>query len=427
MRETTMREFVNERTGERCVRIDHKSGLPIFVWPKAGYASSYAAFATKYGSIDNVFEVNGKQTTVPAGIAHYLEHKLFENEDCDAFEKYAKTGASANAYTSFDRTVYLFSCTGDITPSLEILLDFVQSPYFTEASVQKEQGIIGQEIRMGEDSPFRRVLYNMLRGMYHRHPVNIEIAGTVESIAEITPELLYDCYHAFYNLHNMVLSVAGNVTPEQVIAVADRLLKPAPDHIVARSAVDEPADIVTDRVEEAMPVAAPLFCLGYKLPMTGTQCVDQTTSAAAEVLAELLTGTASPLYAKLMADGLINQSFEAEFFDGPGYAMWLFEGESRDPDAVAAAISEEIERLRREGVDEDDFVAARNALYGEMVAGLNSSVRCGEMLVSDYFYDREPFGALAAASSLQKSDVERLLAAGLDKTRSTLSIICPIK
>ena len=174
-------------TGEALHRIDHASGLTIFVYPKKSYRSSYAMFGTRYGSVDTAFIKDGKRVEVPAGIAHYLEHKLFENEDCDAFERYAKTGASANAFTSFDVTAYLFGCADHFFESLEILLDFVQKPYFTEATVQKEQGIIGQEIRMCDDSPDRRVLFNLLRAMYREHPVRIDIAGTVESIAQITP------------------------------------------------------------------------------------------------------------------------------------------------------------------------------------------------------------------------------------------------
>lgn len=425
MAESSFREIRNERTGERCVRIDHPSGLPIFVWPKEGYQSSYAVFATKYGSIDNAFEVDGRPTVVPAGIAHYLEHKLFENEDCDAFEQYAKTGASANAYTSFERTAYLFTCTGDITPSLEILLNFVQSPYFTKETVEKEQGIIGQEIRMCEDSPGRRVLFNMLRGLYHRHPVNIEIAGTVESIAEITPELLYDCYRTFYNLHNMVLAVAGNVTPEQVAAVADRLLKPAAEWKLSRADLEEPETVVSARVEESMPVAAPLFYLGYKQPMNGMDCASAAELTAADVLLELLAGKSSPLYARLMAEGLINPSFGSEYFEGPGFGVWLFAGESRDPDAVQAALQEEIDRLRLKGIDSADFEAARNALYGRMVSGFNDVENCGDSLVSDYFYGREPFGLLEAAASLTLDDVRTLLERSLRPENSTLSIIRP--
>ena len=193
-------KLTNARVGEQCYRLRHPSGLSIYVWPKPGYKACYATFAARYGSIDTAFMRLGDAapTVVPAGIAHYLEHKLFESEDGDAFSRYAKTGASANAYTSFDRTAYLFSCTDRFEESLEILLDFVQSPYFTEETVKKEQGIIGQEIRMCEDNPERRVLFNLLRGLYAVHPVRLDIAGTVESIAEITPELLYGCYETFY-------------------------------------------------------------------------------------------------------------------------------------------------------------------------------------------------------------------------------------
>ena len=424
MDKPAMRDYVDERTGERCVRIDHPSGLPIFVWPKPGYQSGYAVFATRYGSIDTAFEQDGVKTEVPAGIAHYLEHKLFENEDCDAFERYAKTGASANAYTSFDRTAYLFSCTGRLEESLEILLDFVQSPYFTEETVKKEQGIIGQEIRMCEDSPSRRVLFNLLKALYHRHPVNIDIAGTVESIADITPELLYGCYRQFYNLRNMALCVAGNVTPEQVLTVADRALKPAPPFTLERTPVDEPEAAVQERVEAVMPVSAPLFYLGFK-EAAGGRVRTPEELAAADVLLELLTGKASPLYARLMKQGLINTSFGAEFFEGPGYAAWLFGGESRDPDAAADAIRAEIDRLRREGVPPGDFIAARNAVYGRIVASLNDVENCGDSLVSDHFYSREPFSLIDAAATLGVQSVETMLRDGLKPAASALSVIRP--
>ncbi|MBR1731449.1 MAG: insulinase family protein, partial [Ruminococcus sp.] len=182
--------------GDKYYKIDHESGLTIYLYPKKDYNSKYAIFGTRYGSVNNAFSLDGGEVKkVPDGIAHYLEHKMFECEDGDAFLKYAKTGANANAYTSFDKTCYLFSCADNFDESLEILLDFVQRPYFTEETVAKEQGIIGQEIRMYDDSAEWRVMFNMLEKMYHTHPVQLDIAGTVESIAEITPELLYDCYY----------------------------------------------------------------------------------------------------------------------------------------------------------------------------------------------------------------------------------------
>ena len=223
-----MKYIKNEVLNEGYYEIDSDSGLKIFVYPKPKHNSTYAIFGTKYGSIDCAFKIDDSETVkVPEGITHYLEHKLFESEDGDAFSKYAKTGASANAYTSFDKTCYLFSTGDNFDESLKILLDFVQQPYFTEQTVQKEQGIIGQEITMYDDDPGWRVYFNLLRAIYHKNPVRIDIAGTIESISHINAELLYKCYNSFYNLHNMVLVVCGNVTPEQVLSIANERLKPS--------------------------------------------------------------------------------------------------------------------------------------------------------------------------------------------------------
>ena len=416
--------FTHPASGETCCFTVHKSGLPIYVWEKPNYNSNYAIFATKYGSVDTTFTVNGRSLTVPEGIAHYLEHKLFENEDCDAFAQYAKTGASANAYTSFDVTAYLFSATGDITPSLEILLDFVQKPYFTPETVQKEQGIIGQEIRMCEDSPSRCVLFNMLQGLYHNHPVRVDIAGTVESIAQITDTLLYDCYHAFYNLHNMVLAVAGNVTMEQVLAVADRMLKDAPDWEMDRPAPDEPDTAMKHRVEQVMPVAAPLFCLGIKETLEG-ECVSAKRAAAVNLLMPLLAGRGSKLYADLLDRALINESFSAEYFDGRSFAMAMFSGESGDPDAVADAIFDEIDRVRKDGFEQAAFDAAKRALYGAQLRAFNQAETCGDMLIADHFFGRTPFEFIEAVATVTKEDVEQLLNDGFTRDRSCLSVVLP--
>lgn len=199
----------SERLGESYSVFHHPSGLDVLVWKMEGFTTTEAIFATKYGSIYNCFKTKDSKDfiNVPEGIAHFLEHKLFENEDTDVFDLYAKTGANANAFTSFDETAYTFSCSENWEDSLEILLDFVQKPYFTEQSVAKEQGIIGQEIKMCADSPERQCFYNLLKALYVNHPIKIDIAGTVDTIAEITPDLLYECYYTFYNLHNMVLAI----------------------------------------------------------------------------------------------------------------------------------------------------------------------------------------------------------------------------
>ncbi|MBQ7038384.1 MAG: insulinase family protein [Clostridia bacterium] len=422
-------EYTCSHTGERCYYMRHASGLPIYVWPKEGYASSYAVFATDYGAIDTAYidPETGKTVELPAGIAHYLEHKLFENEECDAFERYAKTGANANAYTSFDHTAYLFSCTQNLTESLEILLDFVQDPYFTEQTVEKERGIIGQEIRMCEDSPSRTVFCNLLTALYYRHPVRIDIAGTVDSIAEITPELLYGCYESFYDLQNMVLSVSGNVTCEQVEEVADRLLKPSRGNVPPRAPVAEPHTAAQARIEVRMPVAEPLFYLGYKVPLDGMKSESPQALAAAEVLQEILGSRANPLYADLMRRGLINASFGLEYFDGPGYGVWILGGESKDPEAVCEAFRAEIVRLKREGVTSEEFEAARNAVYGRLVSQFDNVESCGDLVLEAHFAERSPFAALDAVAALDVKAVQDRMERDFSEEAAALSLVLPLE
>ena len=228
----------SELLGEQYTLVHHDSGLDILMWKKEGFSTVEALFGTKYGSINNCFKTDDTDgfIQVPDGIAHYLEHKLFESDDnSNVFELYARTGAAANAFTANDITAYQFSCTDNYEQSLEILLDFVQSPYFTKENVEKEQGIIAQEIKMGDDSPTRKCFKNLLKALYVNNPVRIDVAGTVESIAKITPELLYTCYNAFYNLHNMTLSIAGNIDEQTVLDICDKKLKPSRDiHLETR-------------------------------------------------------------------------------------------------------------------------------------------------------------------------------------------------
>lgn len=420
----------NTRLGETYYHRRHSSGLPLYVWPKEGFRTAYAVFATKYGAIDNAFVENGKVTELPAGIAHYLEHKLFENEECDAFDRYAETGANANAYTSFDHTAYLFSCTQNTEESLDILLDFVQAPYFTEQTVEKERGIIGQEIRMGEDSPSRRVFCNLMQALYHHHPVNIDIAGTVESIAEITPELLYRCYERFYHVNNMALVVAGDITPEQVDRLADKWLKPTDNAPPVRAAVEEPLSAVRPYVEERMAVASPLFHLGYKVPMnTDAGLPDEPTVgiAAAAVLEEVLGGHASPLYAQLMEAGLINASFDISYWSGPGFACWLLGGESDDPQAVCDAFKREVARLQAEGIDPEVFEECRNAVYGRMISQTDSAENCGDLLIDGWLCGREAFSILDEVATLDIQSVYDRLKHDFDERACALSCVLPIE
>lgn len=402
-----MKAVKNPLIGDTLYVDTHKTGLKIVVWPQPAASSVYAVFATKYGSVYNTLPTaDGGIEEVPEGIAHYLEHKLFESEGEDAFVRYAATGANANAYTSFDRTAYLFHATENVLPSLEILLDFVQDPYFTEETVQKEQGIIGQEIRMGEDQPGRRVFFNLLEAVYHNHPVRVDIAGTVDTIARITPDLLYRCYRRYYNLHNMVLVVAGNITPEEVMDTANRLLKPCDDFVPAAFAVDEPDTVRQEYVEVSMPVASPLFYLGFK----GT-AIQQTaaTLAGSRLLLQLLAGRTSRLFNRLMDEGIINDQFEDEYFFGPGYRMWLFGGESSNPKRVKEIVCEELRRLQTEGLDPDEVEACRRSAYGRLVAGMDDPTECGELIQTNLIDGIEPLAELEALAKLTVADLQEQL------------------
>ena len=404
--------------------IEHPSGLTIYVHPKEGYRSAYAVFGTNYGSVNTKFRVDGGDIiTVPDGIAHYLEHKLFESEDGDAFVRYAATGADANAYTSFEKTCYLFSCTDKFEESLEILLDFVQSPYFTAQTVAKEQGIIGQEIKMYEDSPDWQVTFNTLVGMYHNHPVRIDIAGTVESISEITAEKLYDCYNSFYNLHNMVLCVAGNVTPEQVIAVADKVLKPNKEQTVENIFDDEPYEVAQEYIEQKFPVSIPMFTLGFK-QNAGKGAKSAKELAYMNILMDIFSSSSSRLYNEMLTEGLINDTFAYEYMEGPGYAAILFGGESRKPKEAAQRIKESIVKFKENGIDTQEFEIARRAVYGTAVRSFNSNEKIANNMVDMHFNNRKLFDYIDACANASVSDIEKSLEEMLDPNNCTLSVVC---
>lgn len=419
----SIKEIKSNSLGEKYYKINHDSGLTIYVYEKEGYSSTYAIFGTRYGSINNRFVVNGgDEISVPDGIAHYLEHKLFESEDGDAFSRYAKTGANANAYTSFDKTCYLFSCTDNFEDSLEILLDFVQSPYFTDETVAKEQGIIGQEIKMYDDSPAWRVMFNMLMGMYKNHPVRIDIAGTVESIAKITPEYLYTCYNTYYNLSNMVLCVAGNTNVDTVLSIADRMLKKTEPHTISNIFDDEPYEVTKSYVEQSLPVGMPLFNLGFK-ENASQKRVDEKTLAYTDILLYLLFSSTSPLYRKLMDSNLINSSFAYEVFEGEGFSATVLSGESHKPEMVEQVVKEYVSDLRANGIDKEEFEIAKRATYGEAVASLNSVDHIANMITDFDFSDRELYSYIDAIANATIEDIENRFADILDINNTTLSVI----
>ena len=419
-----IREIKNELLNDSYFEIDHKSGFKIFVYPKENYSSAYAVFGTKYGSIDTCFRVEGNEefTTVPEGIAHFLEHKLFESEELDAFARYAKTGASANAYTSFDKTCYLFQCSGNFEASLEILLDFVSNPYFTEQTVQKEQGIIGQEIKMYQDEPGWESLFSLLRAMYHNHPVRIDIAGTVESISHITADLLYECYETFYNPANMALAVAGNVTVEQVLSIADKMLKPKTSRKVERKFQLEPETVVEDTIVRNLAVSMPIFAIGYKEKIE-TPCRSLKETLESNILLDIIGGKTSPLYEEMLTEGLINTTFDIEYFEGFGYSAHIFNGESTQPEKVRERINSEIEKLKKQGVDKETFDRIKKKHYGGFIMNFNDIDSISNSLIGSYFNGDGLFDQLNVLESITLSDINNRLRSAFNIENSSMSII----
>ncbi len=400
------------------------NGLKVYIMEKPDFDSVYAVFGTKYGSVDTAFSLgDGEMVTVPEGIAHFLEHKLFESEDGDAFSKYSKTGAYANAFTSFDKTCYLFSCSNLFDENMDILLDFVQNPYFTAATVQKEQGIIGQEIRMYDDSPGWCVLFNMLCAMYHNHPVKIDIAGTVESIAKIDDKLLYQCYNTFYNPANMFICIAGNVDTESVLNKISKAVKKSDKIVINRQVVCEPDTIVKPYVEKRLEVAIPLFCYGYKQILPHGEPTLRE-SVAMNLLLKVLIGESSSLYKRLTDEGLINDEFETEYFTGRDYAAVLFEGESVEPEKVAAEIRTEIERLKSDGIDSELFEATRREFFGHAVKRYNSVNNIAMMFIDAAVSDYDIFEEIEILKNITKNELSEYLSV-LAEDKAVMSVILP--
>ncbi len=414
----------NEKTNDSYIYVKHDSGLDILICEMEGFSTVEALFGTKYGSINTRFKTNKDKnyTVVPEGIAHFLEHKLFENEDCDVFDLYAKTGASANAFTSFEKTCYLFSCSDKYKESLEILLSFVQSPYFTKESVDKEQGIIGQEIRMYQDNPSWRVFFNLLGILYHNHPVKIDIAGTIESISKIDADLLYKCYNTFYNLHNMVLAVAGNIKADEVLEIADRLLKPCENYELETAFENEPEDIVKKEVVQHLSVGIPLFNIGFKAsPKKGYENVKAELEAS--MVMNILADSSSPLYKRMTEDGLINSSFSTEVFNGDGFFSMIFGGESQKPYDVMEEIIKEIESAKVNGLDKRHFEVLKKVNYGSAIRESNNVEAVANALINSQFEGVGMYDTMKIISEMTYEDVQKCLCERFDTSKVAISIV----
>lgn len=424
-----MRTLEFERIRERVIQQDHQSGLKVFVIPKKGYNKIFATFATNYGSTDNTFIVPGETETtrVPDGIAHFLEHKLFEQEDGSVMDKFAKLGSEPNAYTAFTQTVYLFSCTGNFEENFRLLIDYVQHPYLTDENVEKEKGIIAQEIKMYDDNADWRVFFNLLGAMYENHPVKIDIAGTVDSISQITKEMLYKCYNTFYHPSNMIFAVVGDVDPETVFKLADEgIIATDNPGEIQKIFPDEPQGHITGLVERNMAVAMPQFQMGIKDNSRTTGYGLLKRKICLEILLSMLMGRSSLLYNQLYDEGLINQSFGSEATLEESYGFTAWGGQSGEPMKTAERIRESIRKVYKEGLSPQSFERIRKAHEGRFIRSLNSPENISHEFISLYFKGANFFDSARVYGELTLSDIDQVFREHFSMDPA-LSIVWPMK
>ena len=421
-----MEKKLYERIGEEVIRTTLENGLPVYIVPKKDFLRKYALFATRYGGMDMRFEKDGQWLDTPAGIAHYLEHKMFDTEDGNALQELAKNGAEPNAFTSNAITCYYFDATDKFYESLEILLSFVSIPYFTDESVQKEQGIIGQEIGMIEDNPEWQVYKQLMQALYHTSPARTPVAGSVESISHITAQTLYDCHKAFYTPANMCLVVVGDVKPERIIAAANQILPAKSGPLIRRDyGAEEELTAAEHFVTAAMEVSMPTFLVGFKCPPQHGGEEQHRFTAIGELACDVLMGESSPLYARLYAEGLINGSFGAAFDLLPGASYVYAGGDSKDPQAVAEAILAEARRLVSEGVDGDYYRRVVNANFGAALKALNSFESIAVSMAEGCFQGYDPYRFPEVYDSITVEDVLDFLRRNMTRDHMALSVITP--
>ncbi len=422
----TVRETRYEKLGMDIFQGSLDNGLRVIVDKRPGYGKQFAFFATRYGGLDTRFDAGEGWWDTPAGVAHFLEHKLFDTKDGNALQLMAANGADPNAFTAFGITGYFFQCTQGFEENLRTLLGFVTEPWFTPESVAKEQGIIGQEIAMGDDEAETEVFYDLLGCLYAHHPVRTHIAGTQESISHITDQTLYACHRAFYTPANMVLTVVGDVDPQGVLEIARQVVTgqggPAPRRDYGG---EEGSDAVRHETSRSMEVSTPLFQVGFKLPVPqdGAQRLrDQLVGALA---ADLLAGDASPLYNRLYGQGLVNRAFSCGYEDYPGCAFLALGGESRDPAAVRDAVLDQCRRLGSEGFDPAWFERCKKAAYGGMVSQLNSFENTAVELAQGYFDGMDYLTFPEVFRTIRPQEVQEFFARCLTPERCALAVITP--
>lgn len=414
------------RIGESCYEQRLGNGMLVRVVPKRGFARKYAFVAVDFGAIDTAFLMNGGRVRVPDGIAHYLEHKMFDLPEGSADGMFAALGASPNAFTSYSMTAYHFSCTEHFAENLRLLLRMVTTPYFTPESVEKERGIITQEIRMYEDSAEQRAAEDLFAALYREHPVRVSIAGTVESIGMITAQSLYDCFGAFYQPSDMVLCVTGDVDAAEVLAIAEeatpRDCAALPERFYGAPETMRPAKARTQR---RMEISMPTFALGFKCAPAGRGVESMRREVIGDLAAEIVVGESSPLYQRLYESGLIDGGFSVGYESIKDACLISANGDSDDPEAVLDAILREAERIAREGFDPELFRRLKKSALGRRIRDLDSLESICYRICAYHFDGVDYFTFPEAYASVKPEDVQAFLTETIRPERAALSVVLP--
>ncbi|MGX4574677.1 EF-P 5-aminopentanol modification-associated protein YfmH, partial [Clostridioides difficile] len=411
-----MEKIVNDILKEEVYYEKLQNGLDVYFMPKRGFMKKYAILATNYGSNDLEFVPIGedKKIRVNEGIAHFLEHKMFEQPDGgDAFDKFSKLGVNANAFTNFTMTAYLFSATENFYESLEHLIDYVQTPYFTDENVEKEKGIIAQEIKMYNDDPDWNVYFNCLKAMYVNYPARIDIAGTVDSIYKITKEELYKCYNTFYNPGNMALFVVGDLDVEKVIDVTKKSNNYKVDKLsksIERFYPEEPEGVKEKEVIEKFPISMPMFNIGFKDSNVGLKGKELLRKEiVTDILVGMLFKKGSKLYEDLYMQGLINENFGAGFSSQVDYAFSIIAGDSKEPKKVKEIILDYIEKSKKEGLSKEEFERTKKKKIGSFIKCFDSINFIGNSFISYVFKDINLLDYLDIIKDITFEEVEERL------------------
>lgn len=421
-----MQIIENSKVKEKLYIEKLENGLTVMIIPKKNIQKKYIIWGTHYGSNDSSFIVPGETeiTEVPKGVAHFLEHKMFEQENGrNSLDVLTALGVNANAYTTNDHTAYLYECTDNFYPALDEFMDYIQHPYFTDENVEKEKGIIGQEIMMYDDYPDWKVYLNALECMYHKHPVKLDITGTIETISKINKEILYKCYNTFYNPSNMVMVISGDFEPNEVLEeIKKRILPKESKGEIKRIFEEEPKDVVKNKVEQKMEVSKPIYTIGIK-DVSAENNEKVKKHIAIEILLNILVGASSEWFKDLYDIGntYSTPSFEYEF--DTNYAHILITGQSNNPDELFEKFKEQIKKIIDEGINKEDFERTRRMIYGEYVKEYNDVVDIARMFLSDYFKGINSFEYLEEINIISLEYVNQILKEVFQEKKIILSVV----